>query len=134
MQKKTILLATFVSEDYLDRFLYKIYKKFGIKKKSVFLFETDNDQLLLTYKLYLDFDQKIDIKKELTKTIQIHKKGTTFFTINSLNKLIEKEFNISEGNVDYSKYEIDWTKFENSMISFRDENLDILKLTRKIIE
>jgi hypothetical protein len=134
MQKKTILLATFVSEDYLDRFLYKIYKKFGIKKKSVFLFETDNDQLLLTYKLYLDFDQKIDIKKELTKTIQIHKKGTTFFTINSLNKLIEKEFNISEGNVDYSKYEIDWTKFENCMISFRDENLDILKLTRKIIE
>jgi len=134
MQKKTILLATFVSEDYLDRFLYKIYKKFGIKKKSVFLFETDNNQLLLTYKLYLDFDQKIDIKKELTKTIQIHKKGTTFFTINSLNKLIEKEFNISEGNVDYSKYEIDWTKFENSMISFRDENLDILKLTRKIIE
>ena len=134
MQKKTILLATFVSEDYLDKFLYKIYKKFGIKKKSVFLFETDNNQLLLTYKLYLDFDQKIDIKKELTKTIQIHKKGTTFFTINSLNKLIEKEFNISEGNVDYSKYEIDWTKFENSMISFRDENLDILKLTRKIIE
>jgi hypothetical protein len=134
MQKKTILLATFVSEDYLDKFLYKIYKKFGIKKKSVFLFETDNDQLLLTYKLYLDFDQKIDIKKELTKTIQIHKKGTTFFTINSLNKLIEKEFNISEGNVDYSKYEIDWTKFENCMISFRDENLDILKLTRKIIE
>lgn len=134
MQKKTILLATFVSEDYLDRFLYKIYKKFGIKKRSVFLFETDNDQLLLTYKLYLDFDQKIDIKKELTKTIQIHKKGTTFFTINSLNKLIEKEFNISEGNVDYSKYEIDWTKFENCMISFRDENLDILKLTRKIIE
>jgi len=134
MQKKTILLATFVSEDYLDKFLYKIYKKFGIKKKSVFLFETDNNQLLLTYKLYLDFDQKIDIKKELTKTIQIHKKGTTFFTINSLNKLIEKEFNISEGNVDYSKYEIDWTKFENCMISFRDENLDILKLTRKIIE
>ena len=134
MQKKTILLATFVSEDYLDKFLYKIYKKFGIKKKSVFLFETDNNQLLLTYKLYLDFDQKIDIKKELTKTIQIHKKGTTFFTINSLNKFIEKEFNISEGNVDHSKYEIDWTKFENCMISFRDENLDILKLTRKIIE
>ena len=88
MQKKIILLATFLEKENLDKFLYKIYKKFGIKKKSVFLFETDDGELILTYRLFLELGQKINIKTELPKTIQIHKKGTTFFTINSLNKLI----------------------------------------------
>jgi hypothetical protein len=134
MQKKTLLLATFITEEYLDKFLYRIYKKHGIKKKSVFLFETDDNQLLLTFKLFLEFDQKIDIRKEFPKTIQIHKKGTTFFTINSLNRLIEKEFGIEEGNADYSKFNIDWDKYQNTMISLKEGNLEILNLTRKIIE
>lgn len=133
MQKKIILLATFVSPDYLDKFLLKLYKKFGVKKKSVFLFETE-EGLILTYRIFLELGRKLDIRKELPKTIQIHKKGTTFFTINSLNRLIEQEFNLDGGNVDYSKYEIDWDKFENSMISLKNNNLKILRLNRKIIE
>jgi hypothetical protein len=134
MQKKIILLATFLEKENLDKFLYKIYKKFGIKKKSVFLFETDDGELILTYRLFLELGQKINIKTELPKTIQIHKKGTTFFTINSLNKLIEKEFNLKEGNIDYSQYEIDWLKFEDCMISLKDNNLEILHLNKKIVE
>jgi len=134
MQKKIILLATFLEKENLDKFLYKIYKKFGIKKKSVFLFETDDGELILTYRLFLQLGQKINIKTELPKTIQIHKKGTTFFTINSLNKLIEKEFNLKEGNIDYSQYEIDWLKFEDCMISLKDNNLEILHLNKKIVE
>jgi len=134
MEKKVILLATFTEYEYLDKFLLNIYKKFGVKKKSVFLFETEDGNLILTYRLFLDFDQKFNIKKELPKTIQIHKKGTTFFTINSLNKLIEKEFNLDGGNVNYSKYSVDWGKYENCMISLQNDNLEILRLKKKIIE
>lgn len=134
MQKKTILLATFLTKDYLEEFLYKIYKKFGVKKKSVFMFETEEGNLILTYRLFLNFDQKLNIRKELPKTIQIHKKGSTFFTINSLNKLIEKEFNLNGGNVDHSKYNIDWGKYENCMISLQNNNLEILRFKKKIIE
>jgi len=134
MQKKVILLATFINSEYLDKFLYKIYKNFGVKKQSVFLFETNDNQLILTYRLFLDFDQKIDIKKELPNTVQIHKKGNTFFTINSLNKLVEKEHNISKGNADYSQYEIDWSKYENTMVSLKNDVLEILPLNKKIIE
>lgn len=134
MQKKTILLATFLTNDYLDKFLYKIYKKFGVKKKSVFLFETESGDLILTYRLFLEIGQKINIKEELPKTVQVHKKGTTFFTINSLNKLIEKEFDLLEGNIDHSQYEIDWSRFEDCMISLKDNQLEILKLNKKIIE
>lgn len=135
MQKKVILLTTFVKPDYLEKFLNVLYKKFGIKKSSVFVFENDlNEDLILTYRIFLDFDKNLDIKKELVKTVQIHKKGTTFFTINSLNKLIEKEFNIVGGNVDYSQYNIDWSKYENTMISLKNNNLEILRLKKKIVE
>ena len=58
----------------------------------------------------------------------------TFFTINSLNKLIEKEFNLDNGNVDYKNYQIDWDKYKNTMISLKNNNLEILPLKRKIIE
>lgn len=134
MEKKVILLATFVTPEYLDKFLYRIYKKFGVKKKSVFLFETENGQLILTYRLFLEFDQKINIRKDLPGTIQVHKRGTTFFTINSLNRLIEVENGLVNGNIDHSKYEIDWSKYENTMISLRNDVLEILPMNKKIIE
>ncbi len=134
MQKKVILLATFTSSEYLEKFLYKLYKKFGVKKRSVFLFETENNELILTYRIFLNFDEKINIRKELPKTVQIHKKGTTFFTINALNRLIEKEHNISKGNTDYSSYQVDWEKYQNTMITLRNNNLEILPLNKKIIE
>jgi hypothetical protein len=134
MQKKVILLATFVNPIYLDKFLYKIYKNFGVKKKSVFYFETGTEDLLLTYRIFLDLEQKIDIRKELPKTVQIHKKGETFFTINALNKLIEKEFNVESGNVNYTDYNLDWDKFKDSIILIKNNELDILKLNKKIVE
>jgi len=134
MQKKVILLATFTTHEYLENFLYKLYKQFGVKKKSVFLFEIDNEEIILTYRLFLNFDEKINIRKELPKTVQIHKKGTTFFTINALNKLIETEYDLPKGNVNYSSYEIDWSKYENTMISLRNNNLEILPLNKKIME
>lgn len=134
MEEKIILLATFTEAPFLNNFLFKVYKKFGVKKKSIFLFETEDGGLILTYKVSLNQEQKLNIKNELPKTVQIHKKGTTFFTINSLNKLIEKEFDLETGNVNHSKYNIDWSKFENCMISLKNNNLEILQLKKKILE
>jgi hypothetical protein len=134
MQKKILLLATFVNPEQLDKTLINLYKKFGVNKKYVFVFETDTEQLLLTYRIFLDFDKKIDIRKELGNTIQIHKKNNTFFTINALNKLIELENNLSEGNIDHSKFNVDWNKFENKIILLKNGSLDILTLKRNNVE
>jgi hypothetical protein len=132
MQKKVILLATFIDKNDLEGFLYKLYKDFGVKKRSVFIFE-NNNSLILTYRLFLELDRKLDIRKELNNTIQVHKKGTTFFTINSLNKLIERDFNLKDGNVDHSQYEIDWSKYENTLISLTNNSLEILPLNKIFI-
>ncbi len=134
MQKKIILVATFVRPDYLDRFLYKIYKKFGINKKTVFVFETEDDSLLLTYKIFLNLGERINIRKELPRTVQIHKRGVTFFTINALNRLIERDFNLTSGNVNHKEYEIDWEKYKNKIILLKDDELEILSLTKKFLD
>lgn len=134
MQKKTILLATFVNPNYLDKFLNKLYRKFSIKKQSVFIFETEGEDYLLTYRIFLNLGQKIDIRNEFRKTIQVHKKSNTFFTINALNKLIEKENNLTPGNIDYKSHEVDWTKYSDKIILLNNNELDILNLKRKIIE
>jgi hypothetical protein len=134
MQKKTILLATFVNPNYLDKFLNKLYRKFSIKKQSVFIFETEGEDYLLTYRIFLNLGQRVDIRKEFRKTIQVHKKSNTFFTINALNKLIEKENNLTPGNIDYKSHEIDWSKYSDKIILLNNDELDILDLKRKIIE
>ncbi len=129
MQQKILLLATFLKADYLDNFLNKIKRRFNIKKENIFFFKLENDDLLLTYKLHLDIDNKIDIKKELPKTIQIHKKNDTIFTINALNKLIELESGLG-GNVNYKEYKIDWEKYKNKIILLKGDNLEINDIER----
>ncbi|MFN7656169.1 MAG: hypothetical protein ACK5OW_00100 [bacterium] len=128
MQQKTLLLASFLKEDKLDWFLNKIWKNFNVKKQNVFFFKM-NDDYVLTYRLSLDIEKRIDIKKELPKTIQIHKKGSTMFTINALNKLIETESGL-QGNVNHKDFQVDWSKYENKIILLKGEDLEILPIER----
>jgi hypothetical protein len=128
MQQKTLLLASFVNEDKLQEFLEKIKKKFGIKHNYVFFFKTEEGGFILTYKIRVDTDKKIDIRRELPKTIQVHKKGSTIFTINALNKLIELENGLSTGNINHKEYQLDWSKFTNKIILLKDDGVEITSI------
>jgi hypothetical protein len=129
MQQKILLLATFVKADFLERFLQKLRKRFSIKKEHIFFFKLDNGDFLLTYRLFIDIDNKVDIKKELPKTIQVHKKNDTVFTINALNRLIEKESGLV-GNINHKDYKIDWEQYKNKIILLKDDELEILNIER----
>lgn len=129
MQQKTLLLASFVKEDWLEGILNKIKKRFGVKRDNVFFFKLEDGGYLLTYKIRVDMENKIDIKKELPKTIQIHKKGNTIFTINALNRLIEEESGL-QGNVNHKEYVIDWTKYDNKIILLKGDTLEINTIER----
>lgn len=129
MQQKILLLASFLKAENLDNFLYRIEKKFSVKKEHVFFFKMEDGSYLLTYKIRIDIEHKIDIKKELPKTIQIHKKGDTIFTINALNKLIEKESGL-DGNVNHKEYKINWGDYKDKIILLKGESLEISKIER----
>jgi len=133
MQQKTLLLASFIDEPNISDFLIRVEKKFNIKKENIFFFKTETGETFLTYKIYLESDKRINFKKELPRTIQVHKKNTTFFTINALNKLIEHESGL-EGNVNHKDFVIDWQKFTNKIILIKNEKLEIIPIERFFIK
>lgn len=134
--KKNLLLVTFLNNETLEGFLRFLYKKFGIKKRSVFVFKSldDDDKLFATFKIFLDEGEKLDLKTVFRNTTLIHKKGTTFYTINALNKLIESEYGLSYGNINYKEYTIDWGKYQDKFLLIQNDELVIKPIERLFIE
>jgi hypothetical protein len=130
MQEKTLLLASFVDEKHIDFFLKKLYNNFNIKKNNIFFYKIEKSgELLLTYKIKVDFEKKINIKDILKKTTQVHKKNNTFFTINALNKLIEEKSGL-QGNVNHKEYKVNWEEYDNKIIILKSNIVEIINLTK----
>lgn len=132
--KNNLLLVTFLNSNTLEGFLRFLYKKFGIKKRSVFVFKSldDEDKIFATFKVFLDEEEKLDLKSVFRNTSLIHKKGSTFYTINALNKLIEKEYDLSPGNVNYKDYSVDWDKYQNTFLLLQNDEL-VIKPVEKLL-
>jgi hypothetical protein len=130
MQYKTLLLASFVEKDYLHKFLHNLSTNYRVGKDKVFVFDLTEKTYLLTYKIKIDLGIRFDIKKELPKTIQIHKKKQSFFTINALNRLIERDSGLTNGNINHKEHQVDWSKYENKLILLRGDNLEISDINR----
>jgi hypothetical protein len=129
-----ILLATFIDKKNLNSILEKIEKIFSIKKDNTFIFSlNDEENFMITFKLNVDGDSKTNIKSRLKNTIQIHKKGDCFYTINALNKLIQKEFNLTEGNIEYKNYQINWSTYQNKLLLIKEDNLLVQDIKKVIL-
>lgn len=134
--KNNLLLVTFLNSNTLEGFLRFLYKKFGIKKRSVFVFKStdDEDKIFATFKVFLDEEEKLDLKSIFRNTSLIHKKGSTFYTINALNKLIEKEYDLIPGNINYKDYSIDWDKFQNTFLLLQNDELVIKPIEKLLLD
>ena len=88
----------------------------------------------MVFKFINKTDKKVNFRRLFPDAIQIHKRGGTFFTINALNKLIERDHGLDSGNVDYKNYEVDWENYQDSIILLKNESLEILGLKRKFID
>jgi hypothetical protein len=129
-----ILLGTFTNKEKLNDFYERLEKSYSLKKENTFIFSiNDSDNLMVTFKLNSGESVKKNIKSNLRGTIQIHKKGECFYTINALNKLIQKEFNLSEGNINYKTYTIDWDKYQNKLLLVKDDILHIQDIKKAIL-
>jgi hypothetical protein len=127
---KTLLLASFIFPERLEWFLGYLEEKFNIPRNRVFIFENldDESKLIVTFKLIRKNGKKINLKNLFPQTIPIHKKGTAIYTINALNKLIEKETGLDKGNINYKAHKIDWDNYQNRLILTNGDDLTLFRI------
>jgi hypothetical protein len=129
---KTILLACFIFPERVNWFLNYLKTKFGIEKEKVFCFKNLNDEskYIITFKLVIKEGKRLNLKELFPSAISIHKKGNAIYTINALNKLIEKNHGGDIGNIDYKSVKINWEEYQNKMILMTDKELSVLSIER----
>ena len=128
---KIITLASFVFEDKVDSFKKYLNKRFNIPSEKVFSYKgVEEDKQILTFRIYLKDGRKINTRSFYPPTIIVHKKGECFYTINALNKLIEKEIGGEIGNITYHDHKIEWDNYQNKMLIVKDKELIIIDIER----
>lgn len=127
---KKLLIATFIKKNESDDFKKYVNEEFNINLTKIYKFKLINDKskYLFTFYIEIPIGDRINLRDYFNNGLIIHKKKSTFYTINALNKLIEKEFNLVGGNIDYKKYKIDWNKFNNTIIITSNNNLSIIDI------
>lgn len=127
--KSKKLIAVFIFKERIDLFLSFLYDNFNITKDKVFCFNVLNDEnkYLITFKLDLT-KNNVNFKIKFPQFLTIHKKGSTFYTINALNKIIEEL--IGPSDVDKKTVMINWLEYQNKVIFLTNKELSILDIER----
>ena len=129
--KKSSLVGSFVEKKSLQKLIKLLKDEFNIEEKKIFIYEVEeNTDYLIAYKTLLDYGERKLFRKKIRNTFPIHKKGTSFFTINGLNKLIEKIYKLDSGNIDYKSYNIPWNEYEQKFIMIKEKKLYIRTINR----
>lgn len=129
---KTILLASFIFPERLDWFINYLGTNFNIEKNKIYCFKNLNDEskFIITFKLTISKNKHLNLKNLFPNAIIIHKKGSTLYTINALNKLVETVVPNSIGNIDYKSVKIEWANYENKFILIDNKELVFYDLER----
>ena len=132
---KSITLASFVYLDKIDSFKKYLFNRFGIDNDKIFQYICDEkNKKILTYRIYIKEDQKVNIDSFFPTTIITHKKGECFYTINALNLLIESLSDSESGNINYKDFKIDWDNYQNKIIIVKRGELKIMGIERDFSE
>ena len=123
------LYCTFVQEETVDEVVGQILEEHDILFNKIFvLISPEGDKTMLTYNI----DGPV-YNLQLPNTILVHRKKqtNTLYTINALNEVIRY---LNEGVLDTS-YQVDWTKFRNSILLTRPGGFKKVKTRlKRIIE
>ena len=129
---KSVTLSSFVYIDKIDSFKRYLFNKFGITEDKIFQYSYDEkDKKILTFIIYLNQNEKVDIGAFYPSTIIVHKKGECFYTINALNLLIEKISGSDIGNLNYKEFKINWDEYQNQIILVKHKELKIMSIKRE---
>lgn len=125
MSTNGIIIGTFVKKNRILSFLETLRSDYKIKLEKVFVYSIDTNQFeyLVTFKT---FDKDKFIKKISNATV-MHVKNGCLFSINALNKLIEKEKDDDKPN---NEYLIDWNTYKDKLIILTNGELSVSNLTK----
>ena len=129
---KTILLASFIFPERVEWFLNYLENKFSIPKTKVFCYKNldDESKMIITFKLVIQQNKRLNLKDLFPSAIPIHKKGNALYTINALNMLIDSMSGDNVGNVDYGSVIINWDEYQNKLILTKGKELVFLNIER----
>lgn len=125
MSTNGVIIGTFVKKNKILSFLETLRAGYGVKLDKVFVYNIDTNQTeyLVTFKT---FDKDKFIKKINNATV-MHVKNGCLFSINALNRLIEKE---KGDEVPNNEYLVDWDKYKDKLIILTGGELSISKLSK----
>lgn len=133
---KSLLIASFTSKTSLDWTINYLKDKFKIKKENIYIYEIEKNEneYLLTFKI--KDTKKIDLKSNFSNATIVNIKNGCIFSINGLNKLIESELNLEEGNANHKSHAINWEKYKNKLVLCNKKVLTIktIKKIENIVE
>lgn len=126
MSVNGIIIGTFVKKNKILSFLETLKHGFKVNLDKVFIYSIDTNkyEYLVTFKTY----DKERFIKNLNNATVMHVKNGCLFSINALNKLIEKEN--SDSNKPNNEYLIDWDKYKDKLIIQTNGELSLSNLSK----
>ena len=126
MSVNGIIIGTFVKKNKILSFLETLKYGFKVNLDKVFVYSIDTNkyEYLVTFKTY----DKERFIKNLNNATVMHVKNGCLFSINALNKLIEKENSCSDKP--NNEYLIDWDKYKDKLIIQTNGELSLSNLSK----
>ena len=126
MSVNGIIIGTFVKKNKILSFLETLKHGFKVNLDKVFVYSIDTNkyEYLVTFKTY----NKERFIKNLSNATVMHVKNGCLFSINALNKLIEKEN--SDSDKPNNEYLIDWDKYKDKLIIQTNGELSLSNLSK----
>ena len=126
MSVNGIIIGTFVKKNKILSFLETLKYGFKVNLNKVFVYSIDTNkyEYLVTFKTY----DKERFIKNLNNATVIHVKNGCLFSINALNKLIEREN--SDSDKPNNEYLIDWDKYKDKLIIQTNGELSLSNLSK----
>lgn len=128
---KALIIASFIPKTNIHWFFNYINENFELKKGNIHVYEIEenSDDYLVTFKVTKK--EKIDLKFHFKNATIVNAKHGCIFSINALNRLIEKEANDDAEDINYERYKIDWDLYINKLLLCNKGNL-VIKNIKKI--
>ena len=126
MSVNGIIIGTFVKKNKILSFLETLKHGFKVNLCKVFVYSIDTNkyEYLVTFKTY----DKERFIKNLNNATVMHVKNGCLFSINALNKLIEREN--SDSDKPNNEYLIDWDKYKDKLIIQTNGELSLSNLSK----